>query len=236
MRLVASLRDSPARLRGIDYTCGMKRTWYAETPARRSRQAVADVLSLVGLVLCMWLGTTVHDTTEKLVGPGERIESAGVELSQRMDEAASAVDGIPAVGDEVAEPFSDASGVGQRIEDAGVQQQEVVRRLATVLGWTTGGLPAVVLLLAWLPLRLRFTRLAAEARLLRGSSAGIDLLALRALARQPISVLLRTSDAPVDGWRREDPDVVSSLAALELAGLGVQSAPIRPPPAAPGSR
>jgi len=29
-----------------------------------------------------------------------------------------------------------------------VQQQEVVRRLATVLGWTTGGLPAVVLLLA----------------------------------------------------------------------------------------
>jgi len=214
----------------------MKLAWYAETPARRSRQVVADVLALVGLVLCVWLGTTVHDITEKLVEPGERIEAAGVELSQRMDEAASAVSGIPAVGDEVAEPFSDASGVGQRIEDAGVQQQEVVRRLATVLGWTVGGLPALLLLLRWLPRRLRFSRRAAEGRLLRESSAGVDLLALRALARQPISALLRMKDSPVTGWRREDPDVVAALAALELDRLGVQAVPVRPPPAAPGSR
>jgi hypothetical protein len=213
----------------------MKLAWYAETPARRSRQVIADVLVLVGLVLCVWLGTTVHGTTEKLVDPGERIESAGVELSQRMDEAASAVENIPAVGDEVAEPFSDASGVGQRIEDAGKQQQEAVRTLATVLGWTAGGLPALLLLLTWLPRRLRFGRRAAEARLLRESSAGIDLLALRALARQPIGALLRMRNAPVTGWRRQDPDVVAALAALELHRLGVQAAPVRPPTAAPGS-
>lgn len=213
----------------------MKLAWYAETPARRSRQVVADVLALVGLVLCVWLGTTVHDTTERLIGPGESIESAGVELSERMDEAASALSDIPAVGDEVSGPFERASGVGQRIEDAGVQQQEVVRTLATVLGWTAGGLPALLLLLRWLPGRLRFARRAAEARLLRESPAGIDLLALRALARQPISALLRIKDSPISGWRREDPDVVAALAALELHRLGVR-APLRPPPAGPGSR
>jgi hypothetical protein len=212
----------------------MKLAWYAETPARRSRQVVADVLALVGLVLCVWLGTTVHDTTEKLVEPGERIEAAGVEAVPADGRGASAV-GNPS---------------GRRRGRRAVQRRERGRSADRGRGQAAaggrphaghgarldgGGLPA--LLLCWPGCRDDCGSAAERprARLLRESSAGIDLLALRALARQPIGALLRMKDAPVTGWRRQDPDVVAALAALELRRLGVQAAPVRRPPVAPGS-
>jgi hypothetical protein len=220
---------APAATAAVGYTCAMNWSWYAETPARRSRQVMGDVLAVVGLLLCVWIGSTVHDATTRLVGPGETIEAAGAGLAERMDGAADAADGIPAVGDDLAEQFAEAGGVGERIESAGREQQQVVRTLATVLGWTAGGLPAAYLLLRWLSNRLRFARLAGEARLLRGSDAGLDLLALRALAAQPLRQLMLLKDPPVSGWRAQDRDAVAALAALELHRLGVR-APSDPRP------
>lgn len=198
---------------------------YAETRARRSRQVLTDVLAVLGLLVCAWLGNTVHDATEKLAGPGRSIESAGADLAERMDDAAAAAEDLPAVGDQLSAPFAEARAVGQQIEAAGIEQQRVVGRLATVLGWAVGGVPAALLLLRWLPPRLRFARHAGEARWLRQSAAGIDLLALRALARQPIRELLRMKKSPVTGWRDKDPDVIAALAGLELRRLGVQGVP-----------
>jgi hypothetical protein len=198
---------------------------YAETPAQRSRQVLTDLLALLVLLACAWIGNTVHDATSKLAGPGRSIESAGSELAERMGEAADVADDLPTIGDELASPLNGASGVGERIEDAGVQQQDAVATLAVVLGWTAGGVPALWLLLRWLPARLHFARRAEEARLLRESPEGIDLLALRALARQPISALLGVERAPVAGWRGQDPRVVTELARLELELLGLRIAP-----------
>ena len=56
-----------------------------------------------------------------------------------------------------------------------------------------------------------------------------DLLALNALTRRPMS-RLRVVPNPADGWRRGDAAVVSALAEVELAALGLWPArdPVSP--------
>jgi hypothetical protein len=46
--------------------------------------------------------------------------------------------------------------------------------------------------------------------------AGVQLLALRALANRPLRKLTEVSHDPVGAWRHEDPLAVRGLAALEL--------------------
>jgi hypothetical protein len=48
------------------------------------------------------------------------------------------------------------------------------------------------------------------------------LLALRALANQPLRALTRVSDDPVGAWRDGDPAVLRELADLELRDLGLR--------------
>ncbi len=72
----------------------------------------------------------------------------------------------------------------------------------------------------WLPLRLRWMRRAGAAVKLRGSSR--DLLALRALANQPLRRLAALDPGIAAAWRRGDPAAVEALAALELRRLGLR--------------
>jgi hypothetical protein len=197
-------------------------SWYAESPARRGRQIAADMMVTAGLLGCLWVGTGVHDLTAGLAEPGRALESAGTSLSDRMDDAAEAAGNIPLAGDELAAPFEGAGDASRAIEDAGVRQQQVVATLATGLGWATGGIPALFLVLLWLPRRLRFARQASQAARLRAADAGLDLLALRALVRQPLATLAALGPAVVAGWRDQDADAVEALAALELRQLGLR--------------
>lgn len=201
--------------------------WYAESPTRRSRQIFADVLATLALLICAWIGDGVHDLTAELAGPGRALESGGAALADRMDDAGRAAGNVPLAGDELAAPFEGAGEASRAIEDAGVQQQEVVATLANALGWVTGGVPALVVLALWLPPRIRFARQAGLARRLRGDLAGLDMLALRALARQPLGDLVRVGPELVDGWRARDRRAIETLAALELRrlGLGIRQAP-----------
>lgn len=207
----------------MGYTDPMAIHWYAESPARRSRQMVADALVALGLLLCLWMGNGVHDLTAELAAPGRALESAGATLADRMDDASEAAGDVPLAGEELAAPFEGAGEASRAIEDAGVQQQEVVATLATTLGWITGGVPAVFILILWLPQRIRFARQADQAAKLRESDAGLDMLALRALARQPLADLLRVGPEAVNGWRSRDRVAITTLARLELRNLGLRT-------------
>jgi hypothetical protein len=87
-----------------------------------------------------------------------------------------------------------------------------------VLVAMVGVLPALVI---WLPLRIRYARLAGAAVACRERDA--DLLALRALTSVPVRRLRTVTDDPASSWRRGDPDVVRALAALELRRLGLRA-------------
>ena len=106
--------------------------------------------------------------------------------------------------------------------ERGRSQQEAVLNLAVGLGWGIAVVPIATILLFWLVPRLRFTRRAATTRRLVRAGITVDLLALRALTNQKLSVFAAIDADPVSAWRRGDAEVMRSLAALELKASGVR--------------
>lgn len=197
---------------------------YADLPARRTGQIIADLLLLGWILLWAKVGMTVHDSTLKLAEPGHRLEDAGSGFRDKLTTAGNSVDDLPILDDQVATPFRDAAGAGTTIEDAGRDLVSAVEKLATTLGWVTALTPILIVGAFWLASRLRFVRRATAAQSLVDQVDDLDLFALRAMANQPLQRLARISDDPAGAWRRGDHVVIQELAFLELADCG-----LRPP-------
>ncbi|KAB7743126.1 hypothetical protein GA707_15535 [Nostocoides sp. F2B08] len=196
-------------------------TLYADLPQRRSRQLLADLLMLLWVVTWILVARWVHATTMELAEPGRRLEEAGGAFSDRMLGAGDRVDGLPLVEDRLAEPLRDVAGVGTEIATAGSDLVTAVERVALVSAVVTAAVPIVLVGALWLTLRLRWIREATAAARFIDSTADLDLFALRALSRQPMTVLARISDDPAGAWRRGEVDVIDALAYLELADTGL---------------
>ena len=196
---------------------------YAQTPGRRARQVVADLLVLAWVVLWVRSGQWVHEVVGRLGAPGRTLEGAGSALSDGLNSAGDTVAKVPLVGDDVRAPFTAAGGAADSIAQAGVEVQEGAAQLALLLGLLIAAVPIVLVVGVWLIVRARFVSRARAATRILDSAADLDLFALRALATQPVRELARVSDDPADAWRRRDPDVVRSLASLELRSLGLRA-------------
>lgn len=199
-------------------------TLYADLPARRTLQILADLAMVAWVYLWVRVGMAVHDTTMTLAEPGRRLESAGDGFRERLESAGGQVDDLPILDDRVAGPFRDAAGAGTTIADAGRDLVDAVEKLATLLGWVTALTPILIVGAFWLASRLRFVRRATAARSLIDSAGDLDLFALRAMANQPMARLARISDDPAGAWRAGDREVIRRLATLELKDSG-----LRPP-------
>ncbi len=197
---------------------------YAATPARATRQIVADLLFVAWIVGWIWVGVGVHDTTMLLAGPGRQTEESASALSERLRDAGGAVGDLPVVGDEVATPFGQAAEASDGIAAAGRAQVDAVEDLALWLGLSVGAIPILVVGVFYVPLRLRFVRRASAGQRFVDAGEDLDLFALRALSHQPLHVLARISPDPAGAWRRQDTRIVHALAELELRSDG-----LRPP-------
>ncbi|MDQ4007205.1 MAG: hypothetical protein M3211_03800 [Actinomycetota bacterium] len=195
---------------------------YADDGARRSRQVAGDLLALVWIVLWVWLGTAVHDAVSALGGVGELVTDSGVSMAGHLGEAGERAAAVPLVGDELRGPFDSAAGAARTLAEAGRAQQETVAQIALLLGLTTALVPVALALVLWLPRRVAFVRRAHGAQRHLDAAEDLDLLALRAMASQPLHRLARVSDDPVGEWRRGDVVVIRRLAALELRDLGLR--------------
>jgi len=187
------------------------------------RQFVTDLLVLGWIAFWIYAATRVYDTVQKLAIPGQKIEGAGEGIAGGLSDAGDKVDNVPAVGGQLAEPFDKAAGAAHSLADAGRAQQEAVHSLAVAMVVLLLLVPLALVLFAWLPLRLRWIRRASFATVLRRADSGRDLLALRALANQPLRRLARLQGDPASAWRNGDPSIVDKLAALELQSLGLRS-------------
>ncbi|MEJ2861163.1 hypothetical protein [Actinomycetospora flava] len=199
---------------------------YAERPRRRARQFSADVAVLVWVAVVVSLAVLLYDAVLTLQGPGRQIGAAGSRVRDTFAGAADTASGVPFVGDDLARVLSSGAGAGDDIVAAGDQQIAAVEALATGLAWAVALLAIVPVVAAWLWFRVRWM-IAARAVLalrdgLRGGAGDADLLALRALVHATPRRLARVPDAAV-GWRRGDPHVLSRLAQLELARLGLRA-------------
>lgn len=195
---------------------------YSDLPTRRARQVIADVVAAVWTIFWIRTGMSLHDAVASLAAPGREIADAGSGLESNLRAAGEKVSGVPLIGDDVRTPFDRASDAGAALRSAGEAQVDAVQTLAAFLGVTIALLPIALLLLVWLPRRLRFARQATAAATLLDSGADLDLFALRALTRRPLTDLAQVHDDPAGAWRGGDTDVIRKLASLELSASGLR--------------
>jgi hypothetical protein len=195
---------------------------YADRAPVAIRQLVTDVLVVVWVYAWVRLGMSLFDLIQKLAVPGQKLEGAGNGLAQNLNSAGDKIKGIPGVPDSAATPFTNAANAAGSLASAGRDQQDVVNDLAWILSLVVVVVPVLLVVGLWLPLRLRWMRRAASAARLGAVTAGRDLLALRALATQPLKRLLKVDPEIAARWRRGDPDAVEALARLQLRSLGLR--------------
>ena len=205
--------------------------FYAEHPALRARQIAVDVGMLAWLVLWVLVARIVHGAVLVLAEPGRAVEDLGSSVAGNMDSAAEAAGDVPLVGDELAAPFEALAESGASVRGAGQSAQDAVSTLALVLAVVLVVLPVGWLLLRWLPSRLRYVREAGAARRLLTGTPDLEVLAARAMATAPLPRLAALPAGTGAAWRSGDAGAVRTLAALELARLGLRL----PVPDGPGS-
>ena len=195
---------------------------YADRFPTAVRQFLTDLLVVVWVYAAIRFALWLHDVVEKLAVPGQKLEGAGGGLADNLADAGGKVGRVPLVGDELTAPFTRAADAARAVAEAGRDQQELVGQLALGLTIAVLVFPLGLVLFGWLPLRVRWMRRAGAAKALAGVPAGRDLLALRALAGQPLSKLNRIAPDVAEAWRRGDDETVDALAALELRELGLR--------------
>ncbi|MEU4570027.1 hypothetical protein [Micromonospora sp. NPDC023956] len=196
---------------------------YADRFPTAARQLVTDLLVVAWVYVAIRGAMWLHDLVGRLAVPGRKLEGAGAGLADNLADAGGKIGRVPLVGDELTTPFERAAEAARAVADAGRDQQELVDQLAWALAVAVLVFPLGLVLFGWLPLRLRWMRRAGAAAALRSAPAGRDLLALRALAGQPLGRLTRIAPDVAEAWRRGDPDTVDALAALELRELGLRA-------------
>ncbi|WP_433654239.1 hypothetical protein ACQPW1_26470 [Nocardia sp. CA-128927] len=195
---------------------------YADRAPVAARQLVTDLLVVAWVYGSVMAALWLHDLVNKLAVPGQKLEGAGDGMADSLGDVGRKVGRVPMVGDDLTSPFEKAANAARSIADAGHDQQALINDLAMALAIGVLIVPLGLVLFLWLPLRVRWMRRAAAAVHLRAVSGGRELLALRALANQPLRKLERIDTDVVDAWRRGDDTIVRKLAALELRGLGLR--------------
>jgi hypothetical protein len=198
-------------------------TIYANRFPTLLRQVVVDLFVVAWVYAWIRVSLWLHDLVEKLAVPGQKLEGAGSGLADNLADAGSKVGRVPLVGDELTAPFEKAAAAARSVADAGRDQQDIVGHLALALALITVAVPLSLVVFGWLPLRIRWIRRASAAAALRRAPAGRDLLALRALATQPLRRLAAVGPDVAEAWRRSDESTVDALAALELRSMRLRA-------------
>ncbi|MEU8155538.1 hypothetical protein AB0B94_17890 [Micromonospora sp. NPDC048986] len=196
---------------------------YADRFPTAARQLLTDLLVVAWVYAAIRGALWLHDLVQKLAVPGQKLEGAGSGLADNLADAGGKVRRVPLVGDELTAPFRQAADAARGLADAGRDQQHLVDQLALALAIAVLIFPLGIVLFGWLPLRVRWMRRAGSATKLAAGPAGRDLLALRALATQPLGKLTRIGPDVAESWRRGDDATVDALAALELRQLGLRN-------------
>jgi hypothetical protein len=194
---------------------------YATTPGRLGLQLVSDIAVVVWAAIWVLVGTAVHAAVSTIAEVGRQVQTGANGVAENLDSAGNSTDDVPLIGGALSGPLRAASEAALDIAGAGQSLDTTASWLAWVLALAVAAPPILFVAMPWLVLRLRFFRRKWTAITLASTSAGEQLLALRALANRPPAKLAAVSDDPVGAWRRQDAVAIRGLAALELRSAGV---------------
>ncbi len=194
---------------------------YSTKPLRLFAQLMSDVTVAVWTMIWVFVGIAVYDAIATIADAGRQVESGSKGVADNLASAGHGAQHIPLLGDAVSQPLAAASTAALDIAGAGHDLDTTASWLAVLLAMAVASVPILVVVVPWLFLRLRFFRRKWVVTALAATSAGEQLLALRALTNRPPGKLAAVSPDPVGGWRREDPVTIRALAALELRAAGI---------------
>ncbi|MEU0398883.1 hypothetical protein ABZ318_01280 [Streptomyces sp. NPDC006197] len=198
--------------------------FYAQTPARRNRQVLVDLIAVALIAAAVWAAFAVRKAILLLAEPGRKVESAGDGLAEELGNAGDAASDVPLIGDILKKPLQSAADAGSGFADAGVSFQETVGQVADVVTTVLVLVLVVFVLLLWLPPRLLWIRRSSTLRRLAEAPGGADLLALRALTGPPgaLAELPAPPGGWADAWRRGDRQAITDLSTIALARVGLR--------------
>ncbi|MFF7205558.1 hypothetical protein [Streptomyces sp. NPDC008141] len=90
---------------------------YAQTPARRNRQVLGDLIALVLMAAAVKFALVVREAIMLLVEPGRKVESSGDNLATELDNAGDAASDVPLVGDLLKKPLQSAADASTGFAD-----------------------------------------------------------------------------------------------------------------------
>ena len=195
--------------------------FYARPSLRLVGQIVADVFVVVWASVWWNLGRRADALVRSLSHPSDQAATTASDLQKQLGDAASQIGQVPMLGDRLRGPFEQMQSTVGSFGDASHAQSAAIAQTATMIGWAVFLIPLALVVIAWLPARLRFARRAGITKTLVNTPGGDELLALRALATRPIGELLKADPDPVGAWRAADPDALRRLADVELRATGV---------------
>jgi hypothetical protein len=190
--------------------------FYPDLPLARFRAILFDAVIVLLLWLCWLVGSTVHAAVSELDVLGRGVERAGTQVGDAFDSVGNKVDDAPIVGDELGDALTSAGDTTSRpVVKAGRTGRRAVADLADILAWAVGGVPALILLLRFVPSRItRGRQVLAARRVLTGDDTleRRRLLAMRAAFALPFSTLLAHTSDPMGDLERDNLEPL--LAAL----------------------
>ncbi|MFJ6835559.1 hypothetical protein [Streptomyces sp. NPDC091209] len=197
---------------------------YAQTPARRSRQVLADLIAVALIAAAVWFALAVRDAILLLAEPGRKAQSAGDSLAGGLGDAGDAASKVPFVGGSLKKPLLSAADAATGLSDAGQSLADLVGRVATLAAIALIVLSVAFVLLLWLPPRLHWIRRSATTRRLLDAPGGADLLALRALTgrQRDLAAVPTPPGGLADAWRRGDQQVIADLSKVTLRQAGLR--------------
>ncbi len=195
---------------------------YARRPGRLVGQIAADLFMIGWTVLWWFVGRGVERAVADVAGPARSTRESTRNLAVQVAQAAEQAGRVPGIGGDLRRPFDDVVRSLDGVVTSADQQVAAIERAALVLGWSVFVIPVLLLLVVWLPRRVRFYVRARAARRFIDAQPDLDLFALRAMVVQPMHVIARISDDPVSAWRRGDRAVINALAEVELRRSGLR--------------
>lgn len=190
-------------------------------PTRRALHVVSDLVLLGWVMAWALVAWTIKRVIEALAGPADEIGETTDALAARFDDAVDRISEVALVGEELAAPLRPIAGTLRDISEQAASQVETVHSIAWLLFFVVWLIPSLSVALLYLPPRIRRARESAQARRFIDERADLDLFALRAMAKAPMSQLAQISADPVAAWRTGDKQVIDQLADLELRRVGI---------------
>lgn len=197
-------------------------SWYAATPWRTARQVTSDVFVLVWTIGWWLVSRAAHGAIAAIAGPARRTGGAAQKMAEDFRSAAESVGSVPGAGSSLRAPFDQAADSMLTVAASANDQVLAIERVADLVGVLTVAIPVLIVVVFWLPVRLRFMINARASRRYIDATADLDLFALRAMVTQPMPVLAAISDDPVRAWRDGDRSVITALADVELRRAGLR--------------